>query len=406
MAKINIFHLEIAISGNTNGVERCIRTLMDVSLFTSDVDVTWIRFTHNIVNRVYKQRIDNYNIIYFPISNELKELWGNNREKALFYNDVLALIKENTNTSHVGIVHLHTMNLIQLGIYIRENMGFKIVSTIHCIPWKSLYNNNVVLFNKLYERYYAGSTHKKEFLCDEYESMTYAESDSLVCVTNCGKEFITTINKQHTSKIVVIPNGLRDTKVKRNANTDVISCVFVGDANPSKGLNYLLECINMSQYTYNICLHVVGNYTKSELRGYHKKYPFNDMQFYGSLKWNKLIKIYEKCDIGLIASLHEQCSYVAIEMMMSGIPVISSNVDGLDEMFQHEYNALLFSANYTSKIGLHFDVKEIYNLLSYLITNQELRFKLSKNARETYLRKYTDIKMINSYICLYKTLVN
>ena len=74
MAKINIFHLEIAISGNTNGFERCIRTLMDVSLFTSDVDVTWIRFTHNIVNRVYKQRIDNYNIIYFPISNELKEL--------------------------------------------------------------------------------------------------------------------------------------------------------------------------------------------------------------------------------------------------------------------------------------------------------------------------------------------
>lgn len=36
------------------------------------------------------------------------------------------------------------------------------------------------------------------------------------------------------------------------------------------------------------------------------------------------------------AVFHEQCSYVAIEMMMHGLPLIITNTTGLSEMIHHQ----------------------------------------------------------------------
>ena len=47
---------------------------------------------------------------------------------------------------------------------------------------------------------------------------------------------------------------------------------------------------------------------------------------------NLLFEFYQIADVGVMPSFHEQCSYVAIEMMMMGVPLITSDSTGLKEM--------------------------------------------------------------------------
>ena len=45
---------------------------------------------------------------------------------------------------------------------------------------------------------------------------------------------------------------------------------------------------------------------------------------------------YQISDVGVMASFHEQCSYVAIEMMAYGIPLVGTDTTGLKEMLEDE----------------------------------------------------------------------
>lgn len=54
---------------------------------------------------------------------------------------------------------------------------------------------------------------------------------------------------------------------------------------------------------------------------------------------------YSICDIGLIMSLQEQRSYATIEMVMFGMSMIITVVDGLDEMFVDEISCLKVNYN-------------------------------------------------------------
>ncbi|WP_032559999.1 glycosyltransferase, partial [Bacteroides fragilis] len=58
--------------------------------------------------------------------------------------------------------------------------------------------------------------------------------------------------------------------------------------------------------------------------------------FIGKISKQKLYEFYQIADVGVMPSFHEQCSYVAIEMMMHGLPLIITNTTGLSEMIHHQ----------------------------------------------------------------------
>ena len=60
--------------------------------------------------------------------------------------------------------------------------------------------------------------------------------------------------------------------------------------------------------------------------------------FTGKLSKQELYQFYQIADVGVMLSKHEQCSFVAIEMMMHGIPIIASDSTGLDEMVSDGIN--------------------------------------------------------------------
>ena len=68
-----------------------------------------------------------------------------------------------------------------------------------------------------------------------------------------------------------------------------------------------------------------------ECKGY-----WNKITFTGKLAKSELNKFYQIADIGILLSLHEQCSYVVLEMLSYGIPIIGSDSTGLKEMIENK----------------------------------------------------------------------
>jgi len=93
---------------------------------------------------------------------------------------------------------------------------------------------------------------------------------------------------------------------------------------------------------------------------------------------------YQIADIGIIPSFSEQCSYVGIEMMMHGLPVVASDGFGVRNMFQDGVNAKV------AKIGDRKNPKHFISGLTVAIL--ELLFSESKSMfwiEQTFFKKFS-----------------
>lgn len=154
----------------------------------------------------------------------------------------------------------------------------------------------------------------------------------------------------------------------------------------TKSNNQLAQC-NFSNY----CLYL--------------KYKELDVDFLGNISYKKLSILYSSCSLGIVPSLHEQCSYVAIEMSMFGMPMIVSDVDALSEMFEDEVNALKIPLVFDEDFGLELDEEKLTDAIIRLIDDKVLRQKLSENAIKNYREKFTLDNMIENTINVYEQLI-
>lgn len=135
------------------------------------------------------------------------------------------------------------------------------------------------------------------------------------------------------------------------------------------------------------------------------KYSHLNIQLPGRVDFETLKEYYKWADIGCIASLQEQCSYVAIEMAMFGLPIITTAVDGLDEMFIDAVSALKVRTLFHRYIGLRVDEDQLVQTLIRLSENSSLRASLSIGARKRFLSKFTLSRMIEETCKVYEEVI-
>ena len=122
-----------------------------------------------------------------------------------------------------------------------------------------------------------------------------------------------------------------------------------------------------------------------------KAYKQLKIDILGTVSFNELKELYTTNTIGVIPSLHEQCSYVAIEMSMFGMPMIVSDVDALSEMFEDEVNALRIPLVFDEDFGLELDEEKLADAIIRLIDDEALRLKLSTNAIKNYQERFLSL---------------
>jgi len=108
----------------------------------------------------------------------------------------------------------------------------------------------------------------------------------------------------------------------------------------------------------------------------------------GRVNFEKVQSYYEKANIFVIPSKYEGTSISMLQAMANSLPVIGSDVNGINNIITNGNNGLLFP---------YLDELALMRQLRKCIENKSLREEIGKKGHETYLQEYAFGFVLNKY---------
>lgn len=206
-------------------------------------------------------------------------------------------------------------------------------------------------------------------------------------------------------KICIKDNSnINDLKLKYGFKAEDRIILFVGRLDESKGVDNLINIFDILKDKFDsIKLVIAGSGDFDKYLSTTQK-TYGKTHFVGNLPKEILYDFYGFSEIGVIPSRYEQCSYVAIEMINFYLPIVVSNVPGLNELFSHNKTALLCKMKKSPLISncLELEENDLIDKISSLLNNKVLAYKIANNAKIS-LEKYA--KMGEETYAVYKSLI-
>lgn len=179
---------------------------------------------------------------------------------------------------------------------------------------------------------------------DKFERLCQ-HADVLVCVSNAEKDKLIKMYPQYREKTYVVYNGMSyDRRNRKNENYKNSRKIFgyIGRMDYRKGI---LECIkefkDIDGELRIACPKNDDGYAL-QITNYIEAAGMTDrVKFYGWCVGKRKENFLNSLDCLVIPSLYEPFGYVALEGMQYGIPIISSNNGGLNEIlsgYKYKYN--------------------------------------------------------------------
>jgi len=203
-----------------------------------------------------------------------------------------------------------------------------------------------------------------------------------------------------SAQISVVPDGIDLEKfrpVQRQVEPEVVRVLTIGRLIPRKGMQFLIRALPdiTKNAKRNFEVEIVGDgpYRQelvelaTELKVSHK------LNFVGTVPYEHLAKSYQEADVFVLCSLAEGMPLVVLEAMASGLPIVASRVQGIED--------LVAANGYLFKPG---DWHSLATKLVLLINDGQKRIKMGgesinrvqkyawENIATAYLHIYTSIK--------------
>jgi len=157
------------------------------------------------------------------------------------------------------------------------------------------------------------------------------------------------LQKIYCGEILVIPNGIELDNYKnlkkqsfQVSNNKIL--IFVGRLNPVKGLIYLIRAMEIIHIEMeNTILMIIGDgdERKSLEEMVIKLHLEKVVIFNGEIPNKDVPKYLVQGDVFVLPSLSEGFPNVILEAMAAGLPIVSTNVNGLSEIIRNEENGYL-----------------------------------------------------------------
>ena len=203
-------------------------------------------------------------------------------------------------------------------------------------------------------------------------------------------------------KINVIPDGLDLASFEsrqREPNPKIIQCLAIGRLIPRKGFQFLIQALPqiLNKVQHNFKIEIVGDGPyREELIGLAENLGVTSyVHFTGTVPYSELPQKYREADIFILPSLAEGMPLVVLEAMGTGLPIIASRVQGIDELVAEDVNGALFDAG---------DVNGLANCLIKLITAGEKRIEMGKASTEK-VKPYDWKNIADTYLTLYENIL-
>lgn len=282
----------------------------------------------------------------------------------------------------------------------------KLIITIHYFKWCFMTNGNTDIFKTALkkndiERNEAERILYKDFV---FTKAFFELSNKVICLSTFARDLLINIYRIDKSKVKLIFNALPDEAAYLQKETFSSTPVkkerillFVGRLVEQKGVIFLIKAFRiLLQRHKNIHLLLVGNGDYDRLLCECEDI-WQHITFTGNIKKQKIYQLYRQVDIGILPSFNEQCSYVMIEMMMHGLPVVATDSTGLSEMVEEGYNGYKAHIEKSTSDPNAFTGYLVQALDNILSLPQESLDRMRRNSRKSYLSKYT-IEMMEDKI--------
>lgn len=179
-------------------------------------------------------------------------------------------------------------------------------------------------------------------------------------------------------------------------STETVIAVSTGRIEIEKGFKDLVKIIK-NDNNKNLVFLIVGegsylNEMKSEL-----VHEFNKNKVYFLGYRNDIKDILKASNLFILPTWHETFCMSIAEAISVGLPVLSNNVGGIPEIIENNINGYLF------EVGDNFSYNREIN---ELVDNLKLRIKMSENAKEIFLRKFSNENSLNQLDQLYTKVLN
>lgn len=247
------------------------------------------------------------------------------------------------------------------------------------------------------------------------EQTMYTLADAVIVLAGGTHRILTEIYGIDPKKIHLIPNGLQDAykPVSRERKQEIRAekflsghekiLLFAGRVHYMKGVYSLIRSFSQVLQIYPECRLVIAGFLLDppkvlSLTGN----AASKIIFTGQIPKKELDELISITDIGILPSYTEQCCYWGIELMMHGVPVITTDGFNLQEMFTEGYNAGIV------KIGNREEPEkfehELADEIIRLLHNDAECRKLGEQGRKVYETRYTVKSMYTGYKMLTDTL--
>lgn len=203
-------------------------------------------------------------------------------------------------------------------------------------------------------------------------------------------------------EVTTIPNGVDIEKFKPNPNNsdNLIKLLFIGRLVNQKGLNVLLKAYhNVIEGGYkNTRLIIIGDGPlMDEYKQFSQDNKLSDfVEFKGWVDFEELEHLYNSSDVFVLPSLFEGMPSVVLQAMACGLPIISSRVQGSEDLIKPGVNG------YLVEIG---SVDDITDKMIRVITDGGMRKQMGIKSREI-IKGYSWDNVSSRYEELYRQAID
>lgn len=200
--------------------------------------------------------------------------------------------------------------------------------------------------------------------------------------------------------IRVIPDGVdlkRFSPPDRSMVPKTIKILAVGRLIPRKGFDCLIKSIPIALKLTkgDFCVEIVGDGPLwNELRQLSKQEGVDKkVIFSGSIPYEELHKKYREADVFVLTSKAEGMPLVVLEAMACGLPIISTNVQGVDELVLPGVNGFLFQPSDHNALGRH---------IASIVSDHRMRIEMGKQSLKI-IKRFDWANITERYIDIYSS---
>lgn len=331
-------------------------------------------------------------------------LYIHNKDIHKYYRSSWYILKQHIefDIKNKIIFHLNFLQEYYLIKFMREDFPqCQIIYTIHFQQWTADLLGNEKHFRKII--HVENSNHKDQKIYNDFifEKKLFESVDTVITLSVYTYNLIKELYSINDKKIILIQNGVSDlkNKITNKSKIKLRKKLFVeefekiilysGRIDDIKNItdifilfkniiekNKEIRLIISGDGDYNKCL-------KKAMKNWCK------ITFTGRLRQRELSLLYQIADAGVILSKHEQCSYVVLEMIKYGLPIITYPSNGLKEVME-KYNNCIFITKKEIK------TTETMEKITKILYSKKNKHKIPIEYRiDTIKKKYIELYRTN-----------